>query len=136
MECKDRQLNTAVHTYTSQYFSPILISTELSQLKDPKPLAESSSDGELVDENFTVKVFSSVNEVVASYLVDDHHLEIKLKVPATLPLQRIEVKDVRKVGVNDLRWRAWMLAMQQIIWSRVCSLSFLRCSISNLVSAP
>lgn len=79
-----------------------------------------SAEESLEDENFTVKVFPSVNEVMASYLVDEHQLELKLKVPGALPLQRIEVKEVKKVGVDDLRWRAWMLSVQQIIWSRVC----------------
>lgn len=116
MECKDRQLSAAVHTYTSQYFSPILISTELALLKNPQTMG--SAEERLEDENFTVKVFPSVNEVMASYLVDEHQLELKLKVPGALPLQRIEVKEVKKVGVDDLRWRAWMLSVQQIIWSR------------------
>ena len=73
----------------------------------------------LVDDNFSVKVAGSINEVVASYSVDDHQLEIKMKIPADWPLHKIEVKDVKRVGVDENRWRAWILAVQQIIWSQV-----------------
>ncbi|KAG6877121.1 hypothetical protein C0993_010124 [Termitomyces sp. T159_Od127] len=100
-----------IHTYTSQCFSPVIIRTELAHVKSP----ESTSN--LVDENFTVKVANSVNEVVASYSVDEHQLEIKLKIPVDWPLHKIEIKDLKRVGVDENRWRAWILAIQQIIWS-------------------
>ncbi|KAG6901384.1 hypothetical protein C0995_012648 [Termitomyces sp. Mi166 len=110
-DCKDRQMSTSITNYTSQCFSPVIIRTELTHLKSP----ESTSN--LVDENFTVKVANSVNEVVASYSVDEHQLEIKLKIPADWPLHKIEIKDLKRVGVDENRWRAWILAVQQIIWS-------------------
>ncbi|KAG5352362.1 hypothetical protein C0989_002683 [Termitomyces sp. Mn162] len=112
-DCKDRQLSTSITNYTSQCFSPVIIRTELTHVKDP----ESTSN--LVDENFTVKVVSSVNEVTASYSVDEHQLEIKLKIPPDWPLHKIEIKDLKRVGVDENRWRAWILAVQQIIWSHV-----------------
>lgn len=67
----------------------------------------------------SVKVAAAVNEVLASYLVDEHQLEIKLKIPSDWPLHRIEVKDLKRVGVDESRWRAWILAVQQTIWSHV-----------------
>ncbi|KAF8056637.1 hypothetical protein FPV67DRAFT_646018 [Lyophyllum atratum] len=111
LDCKDRQLSSTITNYTSQYFSPVIIRTELAHVKSPE------STSLLVDENFTIKVASSVNEVVASYAVDEHQLEIKLKIPSDWPLHKIEVKDMKRVGVDENRWRAWMLAVQQIIWS-------------------
>lgn len=78
----------------------------------------------LVDENLTIKVANAVNEVVASYLVDEHQLEIKLKIPSDWPLHKIEIKDLKRVGVDENRWRAWILAVQQIIWSHVRGVVF------------
>jgi hypothetical protein len=78
-----------------------------------------------VDENLTIKVANAVNEVVASYLVDEHQLEIKLKIPSDWPLHKIEIKDLKRVGVDENRWRAWILAVQQIIWSHVRVVAFL-----------
>jgi hypothetical protein len=111
-DCKDRQLTTAVTAYTSQHFSPVIIEVELAHVKG-------SIGQELIDDSMTVKVAAAVNEVMASYLVDDHQLEIKLKIPQDWPLHKIEVKDVKRVGVDKDRWRAWILAVQQTIWSHV-----------------
>jgi len=116
LDCKDRQLSSTIVNYTTQYFSPVIIRTELAHVKSPEATAE------LVDENLTIKVATSVNEVTASYLVDEHQLEIKLKIPSDYPLHRIEVKDLKRVGVDENRWRAWILAVQQTIWSHVCSI--------------
>lgn len=125
LDCKERQLSSTVIGYTSTHFSPVIIQAELAQAKS----AEGTS--ELVDENFKIKVTSSSNEVAAAYAVDDHQLEIRLKIPADWPLHKIEVKEVKRVGVDEHRWRAWMLAVQQSIWSHVscpglCML-FVRC---------
>jgi hypothetical protein len=118
LDCKDRQLSSAVATYTSTNFSPLIIKAELAHVKSP----ESTSD--LADENLTIKVTNLTNEVAASYLVDEHHLEIRLKIPTDWPLHRVEIKDVRPVGVDENRWRAWILAVQQTIWAQVGVSSF------------
>lgn len=111
-DCKDRQLSMAMTTYTSQHFSPIIIEAELAHVKGP-------AGQELADDSLSVKVAAAVNEVQASYLVDEHQLEIKLKIPSDWPLHKIEVKDLKRVGVDENRWRAWILAVQQTIWSHV-----------------
>jgi E3 ubiquitin-protein ligase listerin len=113
LDCTDRQLSSSVISYTSQYFSPVIIRTELAHVKSPETVAE------LTDENMTVKVAQAVNEVTASYLVDEHQLEITLKMPMDWPLHTIEIKDAKKVGVLEDRWRAWVFGIQQIIWSQV-----------------
>ena len=113
LECTDRQLSTSIVNYTSQHFSPVIIRNELIQVKSPEATAE------LIDENMTIKVAQNVNEVTASYLVDEHHLELTLKLPNDWPLHNIEIKDLKKVGVLEDRWRAWVLGVQQIIWSQV-----------------
>ncbi|KAK7439775.1 hypothetical protein VKT23_017349 [Stygiomarasmius scandens] len=112
LDCKDRQLSSAVATYTSTHFSPLIIKAELAHVKDPE------STLELADENLSIKVASLTNEVAASYLVDEHQLEIRLKIPTDWPLHRVEIKDVKRVGVDENRWRAWILAVQQTIWAQ------------------
>ncbi|TFK41660.1 hypothetical protein BDQ12DRAFT_678315 [Crucibulum laeve] len=111
LDCKDRQLTSTITTYTSQHFSPVIIRAELTHVKDPGAVVG------IADENMTIKVAAAVNEVVASYLVDEHQLEIKLKIPTDWPLHKIEVKDMKRVGVDENRWRAWILAVQQTIWA-------------------
>ncbi|KAF8875235.1 hypothetical protein BD779DRAFT_1613454 [Infundibulicybe gibba] len=110
-DCKDRQLGSTITVYTTQYFSPVIIHIELAHTKN------SSAATELVDENLTIKTAASTNEVIASYLVDEHQLEIKMKIPSDWPLHKIEVEGTKRVGVDTKHWRSWVLAVQQILWS-------------------
>lgn len=114
--CRDRQLSTAVTTVTSRFFSPILISAELAHLRDPEdPNGKSLRD----NPDFTVKVAAGANEVKAVFVVDEQNMEIGIRLPSEYPLQVVEVKDVKKVGVTDAQWRAWILAVQQVITTQV-----------------
>jgi hypothetical protein len=113
LDCKDRQLTNAVTTYTSTYFSPVLIRAELDHVQ-----SHAATDG-LADDSMSIKVANAVSEVAAAYSVDEHQLEIKLRIPSDWPLHKIEVKDVKRVGVDENRWRAWVLGVQQTIWAHV-----------------
>ncbi|KAJ3894553.1 hypothetical protein GG344DRAFT_40829 [Lentinula edodes] len=117
VDCRDRQLSSTIASYTQSYFSPVLIRAELEHVKGPEAQLELVSES---DENqLTVKVASgAVNEVTASYLVDEQQLEIRLRIPGDWPLHRIEIRDTKKVGVDDNRWRAWILGVQQTIWAQ------------------
>lgn len=116
-DCKDKQLSSTVFTYTAQHFSAVIVRAELVHVKSPAATAE------LVDESLTVKVANSVSEVTASYLVDEHQLEMTLKLPTDYPLHGIEIKDLKRVGVDDNKWRGWILGVQQIIGSQASFLS-------------
>ena len=113
-DCKDKNLHTSVTNYTATHFSPVIINTELGRIKSPEGLEELNA------ENLTVKVASAVNEVTAGYNVDEHQLEITLKIPNDWPLQRVTVKDSKRIGVPEGRWRGWLLGVQQIVWSQAC----------------
>ena len=123
LDCKDRQLTNAVTTYTSTHFSPVIIRAELEHVRTQSVSTESNTPS-IVDESMSVKVAQAINEVVATYSVDEHQLEIKFKIPFDWPLHRVEVKDVKMVGVEEKRWRAWVLGVQQTLYAHV-SLSFL-----------
>lgn len=106
--CKDRQLSGAVAAYTSSIFSPIIISQQLAGIKTPSVLESLQGD------DFTVKVQSAVHEVVAGYLVDEQQMEMGLKIPNDYPLHAIEVRDIRRVAVQETKWRMWLLNVNQI----------------------
>lgn len=118
-DCRDRQLSNAVTTYTSNHFSPAIIRTELDQVRDP------ASTVDLSDENLKIKVSAVMNEVTASYQVDEYQLELKVKLPSDWPLHTIEIKDTNLVGVPEKRWRSWVLGVQQILTFRVSKISLL-----------
>ncbi|KAJ3553232.1 hypothetical protein NM688_g3725 [Phlebia brevispora] len=117
LDCRDRQLSSAVTTYTSTYFSPALLQAELARVKEP------DATSQLTDENMKVKVASAVNEVIAVYTVDDQELEVRLKLPSDWPLHTIEIKEGSRVGVTEDRWRSWILGMQQILTFRSGSIT-------------
>jgi len=108
---KNKQLSTAVSTFTARYFSPILIENELESVQ------KEMSAGLSNDENMVVKVLPSVSEVKATYLVDEHPMEISIRVPPEFPLAAVEVREGKKVGVPEATWRAWLLNIQLVISS-------------------
>lgn len=118
LDCKDRQLTNAVTTYTSTHFSPVIIRAELEHVRTHSVSTESNTPS-IVDESMSVKVAQAINEVVATYSVDEHQLEIKFKIPFDWPLHRVEVKDVKVVGVEERKWRAWVLGVQQTLYAHV-----------------
>lgn len=100
-------------SYTSRHFSPAIIRAELARVKEPDVTTELSG------ENIAIKVASAINEVTASYTVDEQPLELTIKLPADWPLHTIEIRDSKLVGVTEERWRAWVLGVRQILTFRV-----------------
>ena len=112
---KNRQLSLAISAFTSKHLSPVLIANELAHLRDPNdPTAQALSD----NADFVVKVAGGANEVKAQFTVDEQTMEIGIRLPSDYPLAAVEVKDVRKVGVTEAQWRAWLLAVQQVVTSQ------------------
>jgi hypothetical protein len=121
-DCKDRQLSTAFANYTAAYFSPILISSELSNLRDSPDGSGPTAREKLEDEALTIKISTSISEVSVIYLVDEQQMEMAVRMPPEYPLKLGDVRDVRRVGVAEDKWRGWLLAVQQIIGTQVCPL--------------
>lgn len=92
----------------------MIIKAELDHVK------HAISQTDLTDEKLLVKFASAVNEVVASYAVDEHQLQLTVKLPTDWPLHATEVRDAKPVGVSEERWRSWVLGVQQILSFRVC----------------
>ncbi|GAA6034281.1 hypothetical protein JCM8097_003822 [Rhodosporidiobolus ruineniae] len=113
-------LSRSVQSFTSRNFSPLLIDDELAVLRDPaSPVGKQLRD----NDDFTVKVASNGSEVKVVFVVDEESMELGIKVPNEFPLAGVEVKDVRKVGVTDKQWRAWLLGMQQVITSQSAAIA-------------
>ncbi|WAR60053.1 hypothetical protein PtB15_11B695 [Puccinia triticina] len=108
-ECRNKQLSISVVSFISRQFSPILISQELAKFKEPATLQS------LTDENLAIKVSPVIKEVKVTYTVDEESMEIVIRIPSDYPLQPVEVLDIRKVGIPDTTWRAWLLVVQQSI---------------------
>lgn len=120
---KDRQLSSAFVNFTSRYFSPLLINKELRPLRDQQNTVKKPDP--LDEDPLSIKVASTVNEVKAVYSIDDQALELTVRLPSDYPLSPVDIRDSKRVGVSENTWRAWMLAVQQVISTGV-SASMLR----------
>ncbi|GAC73853.1 predicted E3 ubiquitin ligase [Moesziomyces antarcticus T-34] len=105
---KDRQHSMQIASFTTRHCSPVIANRELSHLREPEALAK------LQDEALSIKILST-NEVIATYVVDEHPMEIGVKIPADFPLHGVEIRDIQRVGITEAKWRSWLLAVQQLI---------------------
>lgn len=129
-EIRNRQLSIAVEGFTQKYFSPTLIGIELHAVQNR--LAESGVADE--DENLEVKVSHVLREVAAVYTIDEQTMEMVVRIPSSFPLHDVQVDGVKRVGVKENQWRAWLLASQSVITSQngtiVDALSLFRRNVS------
>ncbi|KZO96166.1 hypothetical protein CALVIDRAFT_555263 [Calocera viscosa TUFC12733] len=112
MDIKDRQLSSAIASFSSTHFSPLLVSAEFAKLKQPQ------AEEELAHENLSLKVSTNVSEVTVAYTIDEQQMELGIRLPPDFPLHGVEVRDIKRVGVPVEKWRQWMLQVQQTITSQ------------------
>lgn len=126
---KDRQLSMSMLTFTARHYSSVIIAHEFAALREPAALSA------LTEEGFTIKIAqgggatvatgsnAGGSEAIASYVVDDHPMEIGIRLPAEFPLKAVEVRDLKRIGVPPQKWKMWLVSIQQTLTSRVSSKS-------------
>ncbi|CEH17942.1 Predicted E3 ubiquitin ligase [Ceraceosorus bombacis] len=108
MSMRDRALSSSITSLTTRHFSPVLAGAELAHLRSGD--ARSTLEGE----GLSIKI-TTANEVVATYTVDEQDMQIGVSFPNDFPLHGVEVRDIKRVGVSEARWRSWLLATQQLL---------------------
>lgn len=119
---KDRQLQMSMLNFTARHYSPVIIANEFSALRQPASLAQLTEEGlnvRIASGGGTTIVGGGSAEAIASYVVDEQPMEIGIRLPAEFPLKGVEVRDLRRVGVPENKWRGWLVSVQQTITSRV-----------------
>jgi hypothetical protein len=108
--------------FTARHYSPVIINHEFAALRQPAAMAM------LTEEGLNVKIAqgggatvagTGSSEAIASYVVDEQPMEIGIRLPAEFPLKGVEIRDLRRVGVPENKWRGWLMSVQQTITSRV-----------------
>ena len=118
---KDRQLSMSMLNFTARHYSPVIIQHEFAMLREPSAMAQ------LTEEGLNIKIAAGggniaggvAAEAIASYVVDEQPMEIGIRLPAEFPLRAVDVRDLRRVGVPENKWRGWLMSVQQTITSRV-----------------
>ncbi|KAK9461550.1 uncharacterized protein V1516DRAFT_663261 [Lipomyces oligophaga] len=112
-ETRNRHLSITVQSYVEKYFSRLLIDNELDSVQS-RLAAE--ADGE--EENIQLKVSRPAREVTAVYTIDEQTMEMIVRIPTSFPLHDVVVDGIKRVGVKENQWRAWLLASQALIASQ------------------
>ncbi|SCU84684.1 LADA_0D03180g1_1 [Lachancea dasiensis] len=109
LNLKDRNLQLKIEKFVTAHISPVLIQQELDNVGDK---AKNLTDH---DDSLSIRVNHVTNEIKAGYLVDEQKLEISLKLPSNYPLSNIEVHGISRVGINEQKWKSWILSAQRVI---------------------
>ena len=104
-----RQTMLAVESWTEKHISPLITASELSTISAWAP-SQATADAPL-----TVKVSPSIREITASIPVDEQLMQIAIRLPPTYPLARASVEGVHRVGVDEKRWRSWLITTQGVV---------------------
>ncbi|XP_022154880.1 E3 ubiquitin-protein ligase listerin isoform X2 [Momordica charantia] len=104
-DLRDRSKSSAIESFTKAWCSPSLIANELSQIKK----------AEFADENFSVVVSKSANEVIATYTKDETGMDLVIRLPSSYPLRHVDVDCMRSLGISEVKQRKWLLSMMSFV---------------------
>jgi hypothetical protein len=71
------------------------------------------------DENFSVSVSKSANEVVATYTKDETGMDLVILLPASYPLRPVDVDCTRSLGISEVKQRKWLMSMMSFVRNQV-----------------
>ena len=92
-----------------EQISPLIIETELTAVGSWGP---SQADA---DQPLSVKVSIPAAEVTASIPIDEQTMSIAIRLPRSYPLSRANVDSIQRVGVDEKKWRSWIITTQGVI---------------------
>ena len=104
-----RQTTIDVESWTEKYISPLIIGRELTTVSEWGPSQATA------DQPLTIKVSASTRQITASIPVDEQTMSIAIHLPQSYPLQRATVDSVNRVGVDEKKWRSWLITTQGVI---------------------
>lgn len=105
-----RQMTMTIESWTEKYISPFVVSDELDKVSEWV-----ASRAQQDDDDLKVKVSKKAKEITASYEVDEQTMQIVIKLPGAYPLRQAIVEGLNRVGVDEKKWRSWLLSTQGVI---------------------
>ncbi|XP_073156926.1 E3 ubiquitin-protein ligase listerin [Henckelia pumila] len=104
-EIRDRSVSSAIESFTKAWCSPTLISNELSEIKKAS----------FADDNFSVSVSRSANEIVATYTKDETGMDLVIRLPQSYPLKPVDIDCTRSLGISEVKRRKWLMSLMSFI---------------------
>ncbi|GAV29644.1 hypothetical protein PMKS-003145 [Pichia membranifaciens] len=103
---KDKQFQQSVEKFIIRFISPELINDILSTLSDKNALE---------DPEFKININRKTNEIKCHYNIDEQKMEISILLPSNFPLSQITVNGISRVGVDEKKWKSWIMSAQYVI---------------------
>ncbi|ODV82707.1 hypothetical protein CANARDRAFT_30626 [[Candida] arabinofermentans NRRL YB-2248] len=103
---RNKQLKTAVEKFVMKSVSPLLIDEILSGL---------NTKNSLEDDEFVIRLNKFNNEIKCFYEIDEQKIEMGISLPSNYPLSRISINGVSRLGVDEKKWKSWILSCQYVI---------------------
>ena len=122
IDCPGRHKVSRIESWTEKFISPLVIADELATVDE---WVSKSSERDAEDESFKVKVSKKAKEVTAGYDVDEQTMQIVIKLPGAYPLRQATVEGINRVGVDEKKWRSWLINTQGVITFSVSGLNIL-----------
>ncbi|GFP97346.1 E3 ubiquitin-protein ligase listerin [Phtheirospermum japonicum] len=104
-DIRDRSASSSIESFTKAWCSPTLISNELSQVKKAS----------FADDNFSISVSKSANEVVATYTKDETGMGLVIRLPPSYPLRPVDVDCTRSLGISEVKCRKWLMSLMSFV---------------------
>lgn len=118
VDCKSKQTRIAVESWTTAYFSPLVIQDTLEGVAKWAEEQETTSDDE---KELTVKISKRSREVLAGYEIDELMMQIAIHLPPNYPLEGVKVEGVNRVAVSEKKWTSWLMITQGVVTFSVSS---------------
>lgn len=77
---------------------------------------------DFADENFSLSVSKSANEVVATYTKDETTMDLVIHLPASYPLRPVDVDCTKSLGISDMKQRKWLMSLMLFVRNQVSPL--------------
>ncbi|KAF5644121.1 e3 ubiquitin ligase listerin [Fusarium sp. NRRL 25303] len=112
IDCRSKQTRIAVESWTTKYFSPIIVSDVLDEVQK---WADSQEPPAMDEKELVVRVARSSREIIAGYEVDEDQAAIAIKIPQNYPIENVSVQSLNRVAVNEKKWQSWIMTTQGVI---------------------
>ena len=112
MDCRSKQTKLSVESWTTKFFSPLIISGALDEVQN---WADNQEPPAADEQELVVKVSRNAKEITAGYEIDESQASIAIKIPPSYPLESVAVIGLQRVAVPEKKWQSWLMTTQGVI---------------------
>jgi len=116
-DCGSRQTKIAYESWTEKFFTPIAVEEHLEEVQRWADGQEVTDD----EKELLVKTSTRARDIIAGYEIDDMTMQMSISLPVNYPLQPVVVTGINRVGIQEKKWKSFMITTQAVISFSVSS---------------